>query len=281
MVDVGEVHLNVASAGSGDPVLLLHGFPDSWHLWRHQIMALAAAGYRVIAPDLRGHGGSSRPQDVGAYRMPQLLADVAAVLAHFGHQRAAVVGHDWGAAIAWNLAFRRPEAVSKLAVLSVGHPGAGITAGIPQRQLSWYMLWFLFPGVAEKVLPADDWQAFREWAWPGTAPGSNQDMTRQLSDLARPGALAAGLNLYRANIRPDSFYLPADSSLSPINSMPRVGCPTLGIWSADDPYLGEEQMSGSGSFVDGDWRFAKVRGGHWIPVQAADRLNELLLEFLR
>ncbi len=269
----GDVRLNVATAGQGRPVLLLHGFPDSWHLWRDQIAALAGNGFRVIAPDLRGHGGSDRPEDVTAYRMPLLISDVVSVLANFGVEKAAVVGHDWGAALAWSLTFRRPDLVDRLTALSVGHPGAGMAAGIRQRQLSWYMLWFLHQGVAEIVLPADGWRAFREWAWAGLAAGEDPDMDRQITDLSRPGALAAALNLYRANIRPESYFLPTPPP------MPRVACPVMGVWSAGDLFLSEEQMTGSAHFVDGPWRYEKVQGGHWIPAQA-DRLSELLLEFL-
>jgi pimeloyl-ACP methyl ester carboxylesterase len=273
-VDSGGVQLNVATAGTGAPVLLLHGFPDSWKLWRIQMEALAAKGFRVIAPDLRGHGASDRPADVAAYRMPVVIADIAAVLEHFGVQRTAVVGHDWGAAVAWNLTHRHPDLVDRLAALSVGHPGANLAAGLRQRQLSWYMLWFLHVGVAERVLPERDWHAFRGWAWDGAARGSNQEMDRQIADLSRPGALAAALNLYRANIRPENYFL------SEVPPMPHVSCPVLGVWSSGDAFLSEEQMTGSAAFVDGPWRYERLPGGHWIPAQSPDQLSALLLDFL-
>ena len=273
-VDSDGVRLNVASAGDGPPVLLLHGFPDSWHLWRAQIAALAGGGFRVIAPDLRGHGASGRPEDIAAYRMPLLVDDIINVLAHFGVDRTAVVGHDWGAAIAWNFTHRHPEIVDRLTALSVGHPGANLAAGIRQRQLSWYMLWFLHVGVAEKVLPAQDWQAFRKWAWNGAASGSDPDMDRQIADLSRPGALTAALNLYRANIRPENYFL------TDAPPMPHVACPVLGVWSTGDLFLSEEQMVGSAAFVDGPWRYECLPGAHWIPVQAPDQLSALLLDFL-
>jgi len=203
LVDSAGVAINVATAGGGRPVLLLHGFPDSWKLWTQQINTLARNGFRVIAPDLRGHGDSDRPEDVASYRMPLLLSDVTAVLDHFGVAGTAVAGHDWGAALAWNLAFRHPDRVERVAVLSVGHPGAGVRSGLTQRQLSWYMLWFQHVGVAEAVLPANDWLAFRQWAWNSAAPGTEPEMDRQIQNLTRPGALVAALNLYRANIRPD------------------------------------------------------------------------------
>lgn len=274
LVESDGVRINVATAGTGSPVLLLHGFPDSWQLWRSQIEALTARGFRVIAPDLRGHGKSDRPEEVAAYRMPNLLADIAAVLHHFGVASAAVVGHDWGAAIAWNLAFRCPELIESLTVCSVGHPGAGFLAGIRQRQLSWYMLWFLQVGVAESVLPADDWSAFRTWAWNGIERGADPEADRQMSDLSRPGALTAALNLYRANISAATYFLPNPPP------MPKVECPVLGVWSTGDAFLSEEQMTLSQRFVDGPWRYERLPGAHWIPVQAADALTERLLDFL-
>lgn len=273
-VDSGGVRLNVATAGEGAPVVLLHGFPDSWQLWRQQIDALADAGHFVLAPDLRGFGASDRPGSVPDYRMPLLLSDIRAVLAHFGVGRTSVVGHDWGAAISWSFASHHPELLDKLAVLSVGHPGASIAAGIAQRQLSWYMLWFLHEGVAESVLPAQGWAAFRQWAWASRPAGSDVDMDRQIADLSRPGALTAGLNLYRANIRPATYHLPKPPP------MPKVAGPVLGVWSAGDLFLSEQQMTLSADYVDGPWRYERLPGEHWIPVQAPQALSELLVDFL-
>jgi pimeloyl-ACP methyl ester carboxylesterase len=196
------------------------------------------------------------------------------VLAAEGVERAAVVGHDWGAAVAWQVAFRRPDLVDRLVVLSVGHHGAGVAAGVEQRQLSWYMLWFLFPGVAEDVLPRDDWRFFREWAWGGVERGANPDCERQIADLSRPGALTAALNWYRANIRPERYVATG------VPRGPRVGCPSMGVWSTGDPFLGEAQMTGSGDYVDGSWRYERVDGGHWIPTEAPEQLNPVLLDFL-
>lgn len=279
-VDSGGIRLNVAAAGHGPPVLLLHGFPDSWQLWRHQIDALAAAGHQVIAPDLRGFGASDRPEDVQDYRMPLLLSDIRAILGHFGVERVDVVGHDWGAAVAWSLAQHLPESVDRLAVLSVGHPGASAAAGILQRQLSWYMLWFLHEGVAEAVLPADDWAAFRQWAWDSLERGADVDLDRQIADLSRPGALVAALNLYRANIRPANYFVPT-ASPEPTPPLARtVAGPVLGIWSTGDLFLSEQQMTLSAGYVDGLFRYERLPGAHWIPVQAAEPLSALLADFL-
>ena len=170
-VDLGDVRLNVATAGSGRPVVLLHGFPDSWRLWRHQIRVLADAGFQVIAPDLRGFGRStsSRVLEVADYRMCVLVSDIAGLLDSAGVDRAAVVGHDWGAVLSWWFAGRLPERVERLVAVSVGHPAAAVTGGSADpQQRSGYLRWFLPPGVAERLLPRDDWRLFRDWG--GTAP---------------------------------------------------------------------------------------------------------------
>jgi pimeloyl-ACP methyl ester carboxylesterase len=275
-VQLGDVRLNVASAGptTGPPVLLLHGFPDSWQLWRPQLEALANAGHRVIAPDLRGFGQSDRPEDTAAYRMPVLVGDVVGVLDHYGVERAAVIGHDWGAALAWQVAFRQAARVTRLVAISVGHGGTSASAGIAQRQASWYMLWFLFPGVAEDVLPRNDWQFFREWAWNGAAPGENEACDRQIAELSRPGALVAALNIYRANILPARF-VPTDEVAGPL-----VSCPTLGVWSSGDAFLTEAQMTQSARFVTGEWRYEQLPGHHWVPAGAPAELATLLVDWL-
>lgn len=274
-VATNGIELNVATAGPSDPgaptVLLLHGFPESWHSWRHQIDALAEAGFRVIAPDLRGFGESDRPAEVTAYRMPVLVADVAGLLDRFGVAKAMVVGHDWGAGLAWQVAFRIPERVERLAVVSVGHGGASVAAGLPQRQLSWYMLWFVFPGVAERELPADDWRFFRQWAWDGR---DTEECRRQIADLSRPGALSAALNWYRANISPARF------AATEVPDGPLVDCPTLGVWSTGDTFLGEAQLTGSERFVTGGWRYERLDASHWVPTDAPEQLSALLVDFL-
>jgi pimeloyl-ACP methyl ester carboxylesterase len=272
-----DLHLAEAGPPSGAPVVLLHGFPDSWELWRSQVAALAAAGYRVLAPDLRGFGRTTRPPAVEAYRSRTLVADVTGLLDAGDVERAAVVGHDWGAALAWRVAMFAADRVERLVAVSVGHPLAGVVAGLPQRQLSWYVLWFLFPGVAERVLPADDWAVYRRWLWSGTPPGQDPDLDRQLADLSRPGALEAALNWYRANNDPADFPLDDPTRFH----LPSVACPTMGVWSSDDPALTEAQMTGSARYVTGPWRYERLEGvDHWVPVHAPDQLNGWLLDFL-
>jgi pimeloyl-ACP methyl ester carboxylesterase len=269
---------NLAEAGSGPPVLLLHGFPDCWRLWRHQVPALAEAGHRVIAPDLRGFGGTDKPEKVEDYKMRTLVGDAVGLLDALGVDRAAVVGHDWGAALAWMVATFAPDRVSRLIAVSVGHPVSFADVDLDQKQRSWYMLWFQFPGVAERVLPEHDWAVFRRWAWNGAGPGQDPDCDRQVAELSRPGALTAGLNWYRANVDPATFI-----RSGPVrSSMPPVACPTMGVWSTDDFAVAEAQMTGSQRFVTGPWHYRRLEGvSHWVPVHAPQALNRLLVDFLR
>ncbi|MEV6032047.1 alpha/beta fold hydrolase [Nonomuraea sp. NPDC052116] len=267
-VEVNKLSLAVTVAGEGMPVILLHGFPDSAALWRHQIPALVAAGYQVIAPDLRGFGASDRPAGVPAYRLALAMSDVAGVADAFGVDRAHVVGHDWGAAVAWMYAALRPRRVDHLVAMSVGHPAARAFPSPEQRARSWYVLLFQFAGVSEELLRADDWRLFRDIL------GGAGDAERYLADLARPGALTAALNWYRANLAPELELGPAPPDLP-------VYAPTMGVWSSGDHLLTEETMTGSAGFVRGPWRYERIdRCGHWIPLDAPDLVTGLLLGFL-
>ncbi len=261
------VELAVADVGEGEPVLLLHGFPDSSALWRHQVTALVDAGYRAITPDLRGFGESDRPEDVRAYGVRQSVADMLAVLDALEVERAHVVAHDWGAAVGWALAGFAGERVGRFAALSVGHPNALRRPTIEQRERSWYPLLFQFEGTAEELLMHDDWRLFREWT------RGDGDTEHAIADLSRPGALTAALNWYRASWRPDA-------ELRERRPFPTVAADTLGIWSDRDHYLVEEQMTGSGEYVVGEWRYERIEGAsHWMQLDAPERLNELLLDW--
>ena len=156
-VDVDGVGIHCEVTGDGPAVIMLHGFPDSGRLWRHGVPALVEAGFRVIVPDLRGYGRSDKPTDVEAYRMDVLVGDVLALIGVAGAERAHVVGHDWGAGVAWATALMAPDRVDHLAVMSVGHPATFFAEGFQQQEKSWYMLLFQFAGIAEVWLSADDW----------------------------------------------------------------------------------------------------------------------------
>ena len=265
-VDADGVGIEYQITGRGRPVVLLHGFPDSGRLWRHQVPALAGAGFQVVVPDLRGYGQSGKPGTVEAYSLPLLVADVLAILADRGAGRAHLIGHDWGAALAWVLASLAPDKVDHLVAMSVGHPATFLRT-LEQRQMSWYMLLFQFPGIAERWLTQDGWANFRAWA-------RHPDTDQVIADLEATGSLTPGLNWYRANLPPESWA-------GPPPQLPPVRPPTMGIWSTGDFALTEVQMTDSATSVAGPWRYERLDGpGHWMQLDAPDQVNALLLDFL-
>jgi pimeloyl-ACP methyl ester carboxylesterase len=266
-LDLGDVTLYVRDCGAGVPVVLLHGWPDTGDLWRHQVPALTAAGYRVIAPDLRGFGASSKPTDLSAYTAPALVGDVVHLLNALGIRRAHLVGHDWGAAVTWLTAALVPGRVASMTALSVGNPAAFRSVGWRQREKSWYMLLFQFTGIAERWLAADNFRNLRDWS-------GHPDIEAVVDRLADPAALTASLAPYRA-------ILPPESLVERPTPVPPVTVPAMGVWSTGDFALLEEGMTGSARYVTGPWRYERIDGaGHWLQLDAPERLNALLLDFL-
>ena len=266
-VDAGGVGIEYEVTGDGRPVVLLHGFPDSGRLWRGQVPALAGAGFKVIVPDLRGYGRSDKPAEVEAYAMQALVGDVVAIMRDAGVEKAHVVGHDWGAALAWAIAGFVPGLVDHLTVLSVGHPATFRKGGFEQYQKSWYMLLFQFKGIAEKWLSNDNWAHFRNWS-------GHPDVDAVIAELEANDSLTPALNYYRANVPPMSW-------LSVGRDLPRIQAPTMGVWSSGDLALTERQMTNSAENVDGPWRYERLEGaGHWMQLEAPDEVNRLLIDFL-
>jgi pimeloyl-ACP methyl ester carboxylesterase len=266
-IELNDITLHVRDTGSGVPVVLLHGWPDTGDLWQHQVPALSAAGYRVIAPDLRGFGRSSKPTDLAAYAAPVMVGDVLGVLDTLDIESAHIVGHDWGAAIAWMTAALAPARTASITALSVGHPEALRSAGLRQREKSWYMLLFQFAGVAERWLSDDGFRNLREWS-------AHPDIEPVVERFTDPAALTASLALYRA-------ILPPESLVDARAPLPPVAAPAMGVWSSADLALIEEGMTRSAGHVTGPWRYERVDdAGHWLQVDAPDKVNTLLLDFL-
>lgn len=268
-IQVDGLTFRVIDRGSGPAVLLVHGWPDSVYVWRHQIPVLVDAGYRVIALDLPGFGLSDRPTEVNAYKVRAILGYLKSILATLGVERVRIVGHDWGAGIAWFFATNFPTEVEQLVTLSVGHPIAAREDGLAQWEKHWYFLWFLFPGVVEAAFPRNNWALFREFLH------GQGDIEHYIEDLSRPGALAATLNMYRANVSPTGIGAEAPT-------LPPIQCPTLGIWGSKDFSMSESQMQNSGKYIKGSWQYERIEGaGHWLSTEAPERINTLLLDFLK
>lgn len=264
-IDVGSITLSVTLAGAGAPLLLLHGFPDRASLWREQIPPLVDAGFRIVAPDLRGFGDSDAPDEVQAYRLERILDDLGALLEALDIDvPVTVIGHDWGALVGWLMAATRPARVKRFAALSVGHPEAFKRAGLRQLARSWYVFAFQWRGVAERMLQRRN---FRMLA--ANAP-TREDAQRWRRDLRRSGRLTAGLNWYRANI-----------SGAARGAVPAVDVPVLGLYSDGDPALTERQMTGSARYVTGSWEYHRIEGaGHWLQIERPTEVNALLLAWL-
>lgn len=242
-------------------VLLLHGFPDSSRMWAQQMAALHARGFRAVAPDTRGCGDSAMAARVRDYAVPVLASDFVALLDHLGADAADVVGHDWGAVLAWQLAGHCPDRVKRLVALSVGHVEAIAAGGWAQKRASWYMGLFALGGVAERALLGRG-----RFGLERMLP-DHPDIAEVRHRLAAPGRMTAALRIYRANLW-----------MLLTGSQPPVAADTLGVWSEGDRYLVEAQMRASANFVRGDWRYERLPGGHWIPLEQGDALNTLLAE---
>ena len=249
----------------GAPVVLLHGFPQTSWSWREVWPALADAGFRVVVPDLRGYSPDARPTGVEHYRMPLLVGDVLALLDHLGAAQAHLVGHDWGAGIAWQVAARHPERVRTLTAVSVPHPLAlaeALRTDPDQRARSQYMRDWRSPETEQSLLDHGLDELF------GGIPAV--DAERYLEVLRQPGALSAALAYYRAQSRAD------------VEGLGPVTAPTLHVWSDDDAALGPTAAHATGDHVAGPYRFEVLHGvSHWVPEQAPERLVALLLEHLR
>jgi pimeloyl-ACP methyl ester carboxylesterase len=257
----------VSGPADGREVLLLHGFPQFSREWRHQLEALAHAGYRAVAPDQRGYAAANRPAEVEAYRMDELVADVIGMLDALGWSRADLVGHDWGGAVAWHVATRHPERIRTLTAVSTPHPLAISKArrsGGPQREMSSYMTGFREAGTAEDRLLADD-AALLRFVYDGLP--ESDSYVAHFQDRA---ALTGGLNWYRAMSRADS------------EGMGPVQVPTLFVSGERDPAFSQEAALGTAEFVAAPYTVVVVDGGgHWLPEANADVVTDALLAHLR
>jgi pimeloyl-ACP methyl ester carboxylesterase len=257
-----------AGPDDGQAVLLLHGFPQDATSWDTVAPALAAAGYRTLAPDQRGYSPGARPRGAERYRWRHLVDDTLALLDAAQVQRAHVVGHDWGGFVAWALAADRPDRVQSLSVLSTPHPAAMRRAALRGQALrSWYIGTFQLPGLPERLLAPGS----RGWAqlMRGLPPQAKEHFTERMSE---PDALGAALDWYRA--------LPRELA-SPSVHVGRIGVPTLYVWGTRDPALGRAAALATADYVTGPYRFEAVVGaGHWLPEAAADRVVPPLLEQL-
>jgi pimeloyl-ACP methyl ester carboxylesterase len=280
--DVGDVRLHYAECGVGDDlVILLHGFPECWYSWRHQLPALGRR-HHVVAPDMRGYNLSDKPPRVRDYRIEFLVQDLVGLIRYFGKDKAAVVAHDWGAAVAWALAQRHPEMVSRLVAMQVPPPAAW-RANFTLRQLrrSWYMFFFQLPRLPESWARANDFARLARMYKETTVKDdvfTDEDIEVYKEALRQPGALTAGINYYRANVFKSLFRGAVEK---PKEHDGRIRVSTLFIYGEQDHAVLPETVRGISRFIDAPYSELRIAGSaHWVQNEAVDEVNAALLDFL-
>jgi pimeloyl-ACP methyl ester carboxylesterase len=280
LVTANGLRFHVATCGEGDRLaLFLHGFPECWYSWRHQLPLLARLGYRAWAPDLRGYGETDRPPRREDYAIERLMEDVAGLVDASGARSTVLLAHDWGAVIAWYFAMRRLRPLERLVIMNVPHPAPMERAlrGWRQMARSWYALFFQIPRLPEALLRARHCRAIGD-AFRNMAVDKNRfpdEVLRIYRDnAARPGALTAMLNYYRALVRGGG------GNRQRALGYPVIETPTLMIWGERDRALGKETTYGTDRWV----RDLTVRYlpdvSHWVQQEAPEQVNEILREWL-
>ena len=277
-VHANGLSFNVAVAGSGDRLALcLHGFPESSFSWRYQMPLLAQLGYQVWAPDLRGYGSTSRPTGVEAYSLDNLRADVAALIEASGARQTVLIGHDWGALIAWNYAMFGRLPIDRLIIMNVPHPALAEKGLRTLRQLkkSWYIFFFQLPRIPEWALSLNGYGAIAR-AFRGMAVDKSRfpaEVTRVYQEAAaQPGALTAMLNYYRALLR--------NLSANRKRGTPQIKVPTLMLWGEVDAALGKELTYGTDRYVSDLTLRYLPNVSHWVQQEAPETVNFMMEAWL-
>jgi pimeloyl-ACP methyl ester carboxylesterase len=268
--EVGDVNLHYVEAGAGPLLVLLHGFPEFWYGWRLQIAPLAEAGFRVVAPDLRGYNLSSKPDGVDPYSAANLAEDVRGLIQERGAESALVAGHDWGGTAAWTLAMNHPDVVDRLAILDAAHPRK-LNEGLrhpSQLRRSWYFFYFQLPRLPEHHVQANDWEFFQDFLHDAQPPYTAEEIERYIEAWSQPGAATAMINYYRFAVRHGS------GEIRPI------AAPTLVIWGGSDRFLGPTLAEPHHEDVPNLDRVERLPdASHWVHHDEAERVNQLLIEF--
>jgi len=277
-IETNGIKLHVVMAGpkNGQPVFLLHGFPEFWYGWRKQIPALTEAGYRVIVPDQRGYNLSDKPKGVKAYSIDKLANDILGLIDALSYKKVNLIGHDWGAVVAWAFAIWHPGRLRKLGILNVPHPAVMLNflrRGDPEQlRRSWYIFTFQVPWLPEYFLRKNDWRnAVRVLRGSGKIHTfTNEDIIEYKQAWSQPGAMTAMINWYRAAVR----YLP--KLLKDV----QVKDPTLMLWGMQDTALSHRMARPSMDYCD-DGKLAFFEDAtHWVQHDEAETVNQLLIEFL-
>jgi pimeloyl-ACP methyl ester carboxylesterase len=280
-VKVNGLRMHYVTQGTGRLVLLLHGFPDFWYVWRFQIPELAKH-YRVVAPDLRGYNRTDKPKYVENYRLNILAGDILGLINALGERKAIIIGHDWGGVVAWSLAAFNPEITEKLVTLNAPHPNAYIRRtkrSFRQLQKSWYVFFFQTLNVPEEVLSRNDYLFLKNMVKLSLVKKealTNEDMKVYTEVWSQPGSLTAMMNYYRANMNPSILF--SEKTVA----FPKITVPTFVIWGEQDTALSKDLIENTEEFVEATY-FAEYlpNCGHWVQLEDPKLVNKLILEFLK
>jgi epoxide hydrolase 4 len=272
--EVGTMRLHYVEAGTGPLVLLLHGFPEFSYGWRDQMAPLAAAGYRVVAPDLRGYNLSSRPKGIKRYAAATVAEDITGLIRELGYESAILVGHDWGGTIAWTVAMNHPEVVEKLAILDAAHPRKLSKNLFKPRQTlrSWYFFFFALPWLPERIVRAKNFRFFRRFLRDARPAYTPQELDRYIEAWSQPGALTGMIDYYRNSVFANPIK--AWKAIKPISA------PTLVIWGQKDRFLGRKLAEPEHKDVPNLVGVERLpNASHWVHHDEAERVNQLLVDF--
>lgn len=275
-ISTNGINVHAVSAGpeSGRLLIFLHGFPEFWYGWRKQIDFFANLGYRVLAPDQRGYNLSDKPKGLSAYHLDELAKDIVGLIDAAGREQALIVGHDWGAAVAWWLGIKHAARVEKLAVLNAPHPKIlrqYLFNNAAQRRNSWYMFFFQLPRLPEWRFAKDNWaigaRALTKTSRPGTF--GEADLAQYRAAWSQPGAATGMINWYRAALRRQPR----------LSGHAAIRVPALLLWGARDRFLGREMAQPSIALCEQGRLVMIEEASHWVQHEEAEKVNALLLEF--
>ena len=280
-VNVNGIRMHYVTMGKGPLIVFLHGFPEFWYSWRHQI-PFFSKHFKVAVPDMRGFGETERPTEVDEYRIEKLVTDIVELVHSLGQENATVVGHDWGGIIAWSIGMMAPDIVENLIIMNAPHPGVfqrNAFRNYEQMQKSWYMFFFLLQNVPERVLSRNNFELLKrlfEISIKRKKKFTQRDIEGYVSSWSKEGGITGGINYYRSNLNTE-FWGNLDESIP----FPRIKSPTLQIWAEEDLFLGKELTEGTNEFVDALFSLKIIPNcGHWIQQEAPEEVNQIIEEFL-
>ena len=288
-VNVNGIRMHYVTMGDGGSgsdfslIVFLHGFPEFWYSWRHQIPYFAKH-FKVVAPDLRGYGETEKPPEISEYRIDKLVRDVIELIHSLGKEKAIIVGHDWGAIIGWSIAMIAPSVVEKLIIMNAPHPALyqkNAFKNLIQMQKSWYVFFFLLQKVPEKVLNGNNFALLKlmfESSIKRKDKFTQSNIENYISSWRKEGGagITGGINYYRANLNAEFW-----ENLGESIPFPKIRTPTLLIWGEDDIFFEKELTENTKEFIEAPFSLKLISDcGHWVQQEAPDEVNQIIHEFL-